>query len=370
VNVVIAAGGTGGHIFPALSLADTLVRDHAAQVRFIGSRDGQEATRIPAAGYRFDAVPAAPFVREISMRAAKAPLIVARSVFACASLVRGADVAVGLGGYVSVAPLLAARRAHVPIVLHNPDAVLGLANRLLARSAAAIAIAFDDARGRIRGDARVETIGYPVRQAILDVADHRGELVAEAAAVLGIDPARRTVLVTGGSQGALHLDQVVAAALPVFAGRADLQLLVLTGPGREAELTGAAERAGAARVVVLPFLDRMELGYAAADLVVSRAGATTLAELAVCGLPSVLVPYPHATENHQDANARELARIGAAMVVPDAELTPSVFVRSVVELMDDPGRLASMGARARGWAKPDAADRFASLVVEAAKTWP
>jgi len=368
VRVVIAAGGTGGHIFPALALARTLVRDHGAEVRFIGSRDGPEATRVPEAGYRFDGVRTAPFVREISIRAARAPVVAIRSVFACVPLVRGADVAVGMGGYVSVPPILAARRVRVPIVLHNPDAVLGLANRLLARSATAIAVAFDDARGGIHGHARIEKIGYPVRRAILDVPHRRDELVAEARAVLGLDPVRRTIMVTGGSQGALHLDRVVAATLPVFAGRTDLQLLVLTGPGREADVADAAGRAGAARVVVLPFLDRMELAYAAADLVVSRAGATTLAELAVCGLPSVLVPYPYATENHQDANARELARIGAAVVVADAELTPSVFARSVIDLMDDPGRLASMAARARSWAEPDAVDRFASLVVEAAKS--
>ena len=153
MNVVIAAGGTGGHVFPALSLADALVRDHGAHVRFIGSPDGQEATRIPAAGYRFDAVDAAPFVRELSMRAVKAPVIAVRSMFACAPLVRGADVAVGMGGYVSVPPMLAARRAHVPIVLHEPNAVPGLANRLLARSATSVAIAFEDARGRISGGA-------------------------------------------------------------------------------------------------------------------------------------------------------------------------------------------------------------------------
>jgi UDP-N-acetylglucosamine--N-acetylmuramyl-(pentapeptide) pyrophosphoryl-undecaprenol N-acetylglucosamine transferase len=368
MNVVIAAGGTGGHIFPALALADALIRDHGAEVRFVGSRDGQEATRIPAAGYRFDAVAAAPFVREVSMRAAKAPVIAARSVFACAPLVRGADVAVGMGGYVSVPPILAARRVHVPIVLHEPNAVLGLANRILVRWASAIAIAFEDARDRIRGDARVEMTGYPVRRAILDVPERRAELVTEACATLGLEPGRRTVMVTGGSQGALHLDRVVAAALPSFAERADLQFLVLSGPGREADLAGAAERAGDARVVVLPFLDRMELGYAAADLVVSRAGATTIAELAICGLPSVLVPYPHATGRHQEANARELARIGAAVVVPDAELTPPACARIVTELIDDSGRLASMGARALGWGKPDAVDRFASLVVGAATT--
>ena len=368
MNVVIAAGGTGGHIFPAISLADVLVRDHGADVRFIGSRDGQEATRVPAAGYRFDGVRVAPFVREISFRAAKAPIVAARSTFACAPLVRGADVAVGMGGYVSVPPMLAARRAKVPIVLHEPNAVLGLANRVLARSASAIAIAFDDARRRIRGNARIETTGYPVRQAILEVPGHRADLAAEAHRMLELDPGRRTVMVTGGSQGALHLDRVVAATLPVFAERADLQLLILTGPGREREVADASGRAGAARVVVLPFLDRMELAYAAADLVVSRAGATTIAEIAVCGLPSVLVPYPHATENHQAANASELASRGAAVVVSDAAFTPSSFARTVIDLMDDPGRLASMASGARAWAKPDAVDRFASLVVEAAKS--
>jgi UDP-N-acetylglucosamine--N-acetylmuramyl-(pentapeptide) pyrophosphoryl-undecaprenol N-acetylglucosamine transferase len=368
VNVVIAAGGTGGHVFPALSLADTLVRDHDAHVRFIGSPDGQEATRIPAAGYRFDAVNAAPFVREVSMRAVKAPVIATRSMFACAPLVKGADVAVGLGGYVSVPPMLAARRAHVPIVLHEPNAVPGLANRLLARSATSVAIAFEDARGRIPGSARIETIGYPVRTSILDVPAHRAALIEEARSTLGLEPGRRTVMVTGGSQGALHLDQVVAAALPSFADRGDLQLLIVTGPGRESELAGAAERAGAARVAVVPFLDRMELGYAAADLVVARAGATTISELAVCGLPSILVPYPHATEQHQDANAKEMVRVGASVLVPNDELTPEVFATTVLTLVDDPDRLATMGARATGWAKPDAADRFASLVAEAAHT--
>jgi UDP-N-acetylglucosamine--N-acetylmuramyl-(pentapeptide) pyrophosphoryl-undecaprenol N-acetylglucosamine transferase len=366
VKVVIAAGGTGGHVFPALALADTLVRDHGAHVRFIGSPNGQEATRVPAAGYRFDAANAAPLYREFSIRAAKAPMIAVRSVFACTPLVRGADVAVGLGGYVSVPPMLAARRAHIPIVLHEPNAVPGLANRLLARSAKAIAVAFEDARGRLAGGARVETVGYPVRQAILDAPADRGTLAEEARTLWDLDASRRTVLVTGGSQGALHLDQVVAGALPALAAREELQLLIVSGPAHAAVLADAVGRASGVRARVVPFLDRMELGYAVADLVVARAGATTLAELAICGLPALLIPYPYATENHQDANAREWARFGAAEVVSDADLTPDVFIERVCRLLDDPGRLAAMGARAQDRAKPDAAERFARLVAEVA----
>ena len=363
---MIAAGGTGGHVFPGLALADALVRDHRAEVRFIGSPNGQEATRVPAAGYRFDAVDAAPLYREVSIRAAKAPLIAVRSVFACAPLVRGADVAVGMGGYVSVPPMLAARRAHIPIVLHEPNAVPGLANRLLARSAKAIAVAFDDARGRLPGGARVEMVGYPVRQSILDVPADRRALAEEARTLWDLEGNRRTVVVTGGSQGALHLDQVVAEALASLADREDLQLLIVSGPAHEAVVSDAVDRVSSVRARVVPFLDRMELAYAVADLVVARSGATTLAELAVCGLPALLVPYPHATEHHQDANAREWARIGAAEVVSDAELTPTVFAERVGRLLDDPDRLATMGARAHERARPDAADRFARLVAKVA----
>ncbi len=367
MRVVIAAGGTGGHVIPALALADRLVHHHGADVHFVGSRTGQEATRVPEAGYRFHAVDAAPFYRELSLRAAKAPVIAFRSMFRCAPFVKGADVAVGLGGYVSVPPMLAARRAHVRSVLHEPNAIPGLATRLLARSAEAVAVAFDDARDRLPDGPRVEVIGYPIREAIADVPLHRAALAEEAARILDLDPGRRTVLVTGGSQGAQHLNEIVAGATPLLAGRADLQLIVLTGPRPEAGISSTVDDRSGLRVRALPFLDRMELALAIADLVVARSGATTIAELTICGLPSVLVPYPHATENHQEANARELERVGAASLVLDRELTPAVFVERISSALDDPARLGTMAAAARAWRKPDAADRFARLVVEVAE---
>jgi UDP-N-acetylglucosamine--N-acetylmuramyl-(pentapeptide) pyrophosphoryl-undecaprenol N-acetylglucosamine transferase len=367
VNVVVAAGGTGGHIFAALALADALARDHGAEVRFIGTPDGQEASLVPAAGYRFDAVPSMPLYREVSLRAAKAPAVALRSALACARLVEGADVAVGTGGYVSVPAILAARREHVPIVLHEPNARPGLANRILARFASAIGVVFEDVGNRLRGPARVEVIGYPVREAILRVADHRTELAEEAREVLGLEQDRLTLLVWGGSQGALHLDEIAAAAIPRLGSDEHLQLIVLTGPSNLGVVAPAAERATGVRVRALPFLDRMELAFAIADLAVSRAGATTIAEQTVCGLPAVLIPYPHATENHQEANARELERVGAANVVLDAHLSPQVFIDRVHAMLDDTAGLASMAARSLAWAKPDAVDRFARLVAEVAK---
>ncbi len=367
MKVLIAAGGTGGHVIPALALAERLTRDHGADVRFVGSRTGQEATRVPEAGYAFHAVDALPFYRELSWRAVKAPIVALRSSMRCAPLVKGADVAVGLGGYVSVPPMLAARRAHIRSVLHEPNAVPGLATRLLARSADAVAVAFEDARGRLPGDPRIEVIGYPVRDEIALVASRRAELVTEAVQVLDLERQRRTVLVTGGSQGAQHLNEVVAGALPLLAGRDDLQLLVLTGPKQDAHLVPTTNDGAGPRLRALPFLDRMELAYAIADLVVARSGATTIAELTICGLPAILVPYPHATESHQEANARELVRVGAAELVLDHDLTAAVFAERVSTLLDDPGHRADMGSAAHGWGKPDAADRFARLVVEVAE---
>ncbi|HXF35603.1 MAG TPA: UDP-N-acetylglucosamine--N-acetylmuramyl-(pentapeptide) pyrophosphoryl-undecaprenol N-acetylglucosamine transferase, partial [Actinomycetota bacterium] len=188
----------------------------------------------------------------------------------------------------------------------------------------------------------------------------------EARQALGLAGGRRTVLVTGGSQGALRIDRAAAGAVRILRHRADLQLLVLTGPAHAGQLDRAGEEAGALAVRAVPFLERMELAYAAADLVVSRAGASTVAEVAVCGLPAILVPYPHATANHQEANARALARAGGAVVLPDAELGPEALAARVVELVDAPHRMETMGARAAAWGRPDAGHALAALVVEGA----
>jgi UDP-N-acetylglucosamine--N-acetylmuramyl-(pentapeptide) pyrophosphoryl-undecaprenol N-acetylglucosamine transferase len=262
--------------------------------------------------------------------------------------------------------MLAARRAHVRSVLHEPNAVPGLATRVLARSATAVAIAFEDAQGRLPGHARVEVTGYPIRAAIAEEPARRASLAAEASAVLDLEATRRTVVVIGGSQGAQHLNEVVTGAVALLERRSDLQLVVLTGPNQETPTRSTVDDGRGVRVRAIPFLERMELVYSVADLVVARAGATTLAELAVCGLPSILVPYPHATENHQQANAREFERAGAAEVVLDDALTPSLFAERVSALLDEPARLDRMAGCALARGKPDAAERFARLVVEVA----
>jgi UDP-N-acetylglucosamine--N-acetylmuramyl-(pentapeptide) pyrophosphoryl-undecaprenol N-acetylglucosamine transferase len=365
MRVVIAGGGTAGHVFPAVALADRLADDQVG-VSFIGSPSGQEARLVPEAGYRFDAVDAAPLRRELSLRTLRAPAVALGSVRSCMALVEGADVVVGMGGYVSVPAVLAARRRSIPIVLHEQNAVPGLANRLLARIARVVGLSFADAAGHLPRRVRTVVTGDPVRPRIVAVPRDRDQLAAEAFAALGLAEDRTTVVVFGGSQGALHVNRTLAGALPLLAERDDLQVLALTGPDHLASVADAIEPDSALRVVALPYLDRMELAYAVADLAVARAGATSIAEMTVCGIPAVLIPYPHATENHQEANARELEQVGAASVYLDAALRPEGLAERIRAIVDDDARRAAMAAAARSWAKPDADERLASLVREAA----
>jgi UDP-N-acetylglucosamine--N-acetylmuramyl-(pentapeptide) pyrophosphoryl-undecaprenol N-acetylglucosamine transferase len=366
VRIVIAGGGTAGHISPSIAVADRLRHD-GATVEFIGSPAGQEASMVPAAGYRFHPVAAAPLRREFSLRSAAAPFVALRSVATCRPIVREADAVLGMGGYASIAPVIAARSVGVPTVLHEQNAIPGLANRLLARFATAMALTFEDSRDRLPRSLRTDVTGLPLRREIRAVAARREQLAEEARREWGLAPGRTTLLVTGGSQGALHVNRTIADAIPVLAGRSDLQLVVLTGAAHEPVVAAAASGEMELIVRTVDFLERMELALAVADLAVARAGANTIHELAACAVPSILVPYPHATDDHQAANARELERVGAAEVYPDRALTPMGLVRRILSLVEDGERRTVMAKAGAAWAKPDADERVAALVWEVAQ---
>lgn len=365
MNVVIAGGGTAGHVFPAIALAERLAAE-GDTVSFVGSPDGQEAIRVPAAGYPFHTVAAAPLKREVSLDTAKAPFVALRSVGAARPFVDHADVVVGVGGYVSVPAVLAARRAHVPIVLHEQNAVPSLSNRFLSRFARVVAVSFERSAGAFGGRVRVEVTGNPIREQITRVSAHRPELAEEAWAALDLLPDRTTVVVFGGSLGALHVDQAVAQMLlgSGITERDDLQLLVLTGPDHLDVVSGPGSRAMPLRVRVLPFLDRIDHALAITDLAVARAGAGHIAELTACGLASILIPYPYATEDHQEANARSLVDAGAAELFLDADLSGERLSARILGLIDDRDRRSRMADAAALWGRPDAADRLAGLVHE------
>jgi UDP-N-acetylglucosamine--N-acetylmuramyl-(pentapeptide) pyrophosphoryl-undecaprenol N-acetylglucosamine transferase len=367
MRFVIAAGGTAGHVYPGLALGRSLA-EQGHDVAFVGTGDRLEAKLVPAAGFPFHAVKARPFVRKVSLASAKAPFVALATVKECRPLVREADAVVGMGGYVSVPAAIAARRERIPIVLHEQNAVPGLANRALSRIAGAVALSFADAARFFPKRTRLVVTGNPVRQEILRVPEERPLLAKEGREELELEEARRTVVIFGGSQGALHVDQAAIGACRLMADRADLQVVLITGPAHLDAIRRATPTASDGILVRLAgYLDRMDLAYACADLVVARAGATTVAELSVCGLPALLVPYPYATGRHQEANARALQRTGGASIMLDAQLSAEALAGRIQNLVDHQERLQAMAERSRAFGRPDAAGRLAKLVVEQAR---
>ncbi|HEX2032464.1 MAG TPA: undecaprenyldiphospho-muramoylpentapeptide beta-N-acetylglucosaminyltransferase [Actinomycetota bacterium] len=361
MRVVVGAGGTAGHVFPALAAAERLRAGWGAEVTFVGREQGLEARLVPEAGFPLVTVQSLPFVRKLSAGMLRAPLAALGAARRSRGVVRGADVVLGMGGYVSVPVALAARSERVPLVVHEQNAAPGLANRVAARWARAAAVSFAEAARRLP---RSVLTGNPVRPEVARIRRDRPALRREAMEALGLRDDRRTVVVFGGSQGALRLNRAAVEAVRLLAERRDAQVLLLTGTAHHPEISAALPRGAPIRAVA--FLDRMELAYAAADVVVSRAGATTVAELTVAGLPAILVPYPYATGRHQEANARAVERAGAAVVVADGDVTARSLAEHVGRLLDDDPRRTAMAGAAEAFGRPEAAEDLARLAAEVA----
>jgi UDP-N-acetylglucosamine--N-acetylmuramyl-(pentapeptide) pyrophosphoryl-undecaprenol N-acetylglucosamine transferase len=372
LRVLIAAGGSGGHVFPGLALAEALQeRDPNIVVHFAGTSRGIEIRAIPEAGFPLELLPILPLFRRPSAATAAAPFAAVWGAVAARRFVRRKrfDVVCGMGGYVSLPVAVAAWWAGVPVVLHEQNAVPGVANRLAARVAMTIALGFDEASVALRAPReRMVVVGNPIRPelACLD----RAALRDQALAAFELDSRRRTLLVFGGSHGAEPINEALIGATPHWPEPAALQVLHACGRGiDEARMRAAwagADPAGRGLLVrVVPFVDRMELAYAAADLVLSRAGASTIAELTAAGVPAVLVPLQRATAGHQAANARVATGAGGAVIVES--LGGPALAATAAALLADPERLAAMGRAMRALGRPDAAEELAAVVLDAAR---
>lgn len=371
-RVLIAGGGTGGHVFPSLAVAAAL-RDAGIDVEFVGTARGLESRLVPEAGWTLHTIEARPLARQLSLATVRLPLIVLRATRQVVTLITQRDVAAAcvFGGYTSVPLALAARRTGIPLVVHEQNAIPGLANRLAAQWAEAIAVSVPGSGDRFRDPDRVALTGNPVRPGFADV-----DLAAArpaALAALELVPDRRTLLVFGGSQGARRLNDAIIGSLGMWAQPEHLQILHIAGRGDHERSRAEWDRALAGHGADSPlvrcheFLTDMPAAYAAADVVACRAGATTIAELTVLGLPSVLVPYPHATDDHQTANARALADAGAARLVPDGWLAPRSLVATSEPWLTDDDARAAAAAAAKSLGRPDAAERVAQLTARAAR---
>ncbi len=359
VRVLVTGGGTGGHVYPGLAVAGALEKlAPGSEIRFAGTSRGIESVLVPRAGYRFATLPASG-LRGLGGRARFLFLMnfflgFFRSVLMF--LLWRPRVVLGTGGYVSAPVMLAARVLGIPCALQEQNAVPGSTNRLVGRWARRIYLGFGGAARHFKASRCRET-GNPVRSEFLEASQEEK-----------VSPERtgKTLLVFGGSRGAATLNKAVSEAAEAWCGQADLSVLIQTGP-REQEAVAAAFEAGIAeRVTVVPYIDDMASALRKADLVVSRSGAMTLAELQCVGRPAVLVPFPFATDDHQLRNAEDCEKAGAAVVLKDSECDGPALVSLVGELLVDEARLRKMSEAAAGMARPDAAEVIAADLLQLA----
>jgi UDP-N-acetylglucosamine--N-acetylmuramyl-(pentapeptide) pyrophosphoryl-undecaprenol N-acetylglucosamine transferase len=355
----MSGGGTAGHVYPALTVAEQFA-DAPDEVTFVGTPDGLEARIVPAAGVAFRPLAAAGFDRARPWTLVTSSLRIAASTFRAWRWL-GADrpdVVVGFGGYVSIPVGLAAALRRVPLVLQEQNSVPGIANRFLSRFAAAVAVTYAESAPRFAHPGRVVLTGNPVRRAVLDADRDSGRRA------LRLPQSAPVLLVFGGSRGARHLNTAMIGLRDRLVAVPDLQVIQVAGKLEASSVSAALYKAGGdagGRWRVLEYLDDMGSALAACDLVVARAGATSIAEITALGVPSVLIPYPFATDDHQTKNAESLVAHGAAEVIADAELDGKRFGDVVVRLLGDEEARATMSAASRELGRPDAASRVAEL---------
>ncbi|MGW7353821.1 undecaprenyldiphospho-muramoylpentapeptide beta-N-acetylglucosaminyltransferase [Streptomyces sp. Z26] len=357
MHVVLAGGGTAGHIEPALALADALRRqDPTVGITALGTERGLETRLVPERGYELGLIPAVPLPRKPTTELITVPGRLRGTVKAAEQILERtkADCVVGFGGYVALPGYLAAKRLGVPIVVHEANARPGLANKIGSRYTTHVAVSTPDSKLR-----HARYVGIPLRRniAVLD----RSATRAEGRAAFGLDANLPTLLVTGGSQGARRLNEVVQAVAPHLQ-RAGIQILHAVGPKNE--LPFLDHMPGMPPYVPVPYVDRMDLAYAAADMMLCRAGAMTVAELSAVGLPAAYVPLPIGN-GEQRLNAQPVVKAGGGLLVDDAELTPEWIKGNVLPILSDPHRLHDMARAAAEFGRRDADELLVGMVHEA-----
>ena len=367
-SVLVAGGGTAGHVFPAITVArEVTARAPDVEPVFVGVRDRLEARLVPEAGFPLHLIEATAVPRGFSPELARLPGSVRAGVRSCVALARETSAvgAITFGGYVSFPLDRAAAKLDLPLVVHEQNSVPGLANRVAGRWADRVAVTFPGSSHRFPHPERCVVTGNPVREDVL--ALDRPTMRAAARERLGLAPDRPTLLVFGGSQGAQSINRAVVAAHPRWSSQ-DLQVLHAAGardyPASARGWEVARTKVAGPHVKLMDFIEVMSDAYAAADVVVCRAGATSIAELTVLGIPAVLVPYPNATADHQTHNARALERAGGAVVIPDDELDGPALVAAAEPLLLDVERHAAVSRASRAFGRPDAARNVARLLLD------
>ena len=354
MRVIVAGGGTGGHVIPAIAIAQELKSRYDADVLFIGTARGMETRMVPAAGFPLELINVGALNRVSLTTRIKTLFDLPRAVAQSAQLIRKfrPDVMIGVGGYASGPAMLAGALARVPLMAFEPNVVPGVANHLIARWVKVAAVHFEATR---RYFPNAVVTGVPVRREFFEIPERT--------------PADRpTLLVFGGSQGAHAINAAVMQALPALVEQVlGVHLIHQTGEKDYEEAKAAADSIGML-AEISPFIDDMPGAFARADLLICRSGASTVAEVAAAGKPAIFVPLPTAADDHQRRNADTLASVGAALLLPQSELAPDRLAKDIASLFADRARLAQIGTAARQFAHPEAAAEIAAIAARLAGT--
>ena len=363
LRVIISGGGTGGHIFPAVSIANAVKALRPdAKILFVGAQGRMEMQRVPAAGYEIKGLPICGFDRKNLLKNFKVLYKIWKSQRMAKQIIKDfkPQVAVGVGGYASGPTLNKAAAMGVPCLIQEQNSYAGVTNKLLAKKAAKICLAYEGMERFFPADKIILT-GNPVRQALLDTTITREEAIK----TFGLDPAKKTILLVGGSLGARTINESVLQHLDLVKGT-DVQFIWQTGKYYSAEIAKRLEGQNIPNLVVTDFITDMGAAYKAADLVISRAGASSISEFCLIGKPVILVPSPNVAEDHQTKNALALANRDAAIYVKDAE-APTTLLELAVKTVNDEKKLKSLSENVLKLALPDSADIIAKEVIKLAK---
>jgi len=370
MKLVLSGGGTGGHVYPALAVAQEWLRQSPEnQILYIGTEKGLENAIVKKAGLPFETIEVQGFKRSLSLYNLQTIQRFVQGVRDAKRLLRSfrPDVVLGTGGYVAGPVLYAAHRLKIPIAIHEQNVVPGLTNRFLSRYADLIALSFAETERHFRKSANLLLTGNPRASEVVQADPRKGW------ASLSLPPGTRLVLVVGGSRGAKAINETFLAMIPQLAALPDVHFVYVTGEvhyetiRRQAEQQLSLNPSVRKKLTILPFLDNMPEVLAAAILVVSRAGATMLSEITALGLPSILIPSPYVTNNHQEKNARWLTDAGASVMIREKDLSAQLLFEELAGLLHHPERLQAMGRSAKKLGHPDACQKLCRALIEIAR---
>lgn len=371
LKVILSGGGTGGHIYPAVAVAEALKRrlGDGVELLFVGAEGKMEMEKVPALGYRIEGLPVVGLQRRLTLRNLQVPFKVAESLRKARRVIRefGADVVVGFGGYASAPVLWSAQRMGIPTLIQEQNSYAGVTNRILASRAKRICVAYEGMERFFPKD-RIVMTGNPLRGRLLEQHDP-AVLKAEGLTYFGLTADKPIVFVVGGSLGTRTLNNMMKANVDRITSEGNIQVIWQTGKFYEREMTEFMQSRSSEGIWRGAFIDRMDLAYAVADVVVGRSGAGTVSELCLVGKPAIFVPSPNVAEDHQTKNAMALVRKDAALLVPDSQAVTALFP-VVDQLLADPVRMQRMAANIKALGIADSADRIVDellAVVQAQK---